>query len=108
MTLRTCTERREKPRYLEWRPTARWVRLMKTIHTVLRQDPDHLTQNLVRSELLSQRGVSKVSFDPNCNRISVEYDPAIIDDFTLMLVMRLYGVCPAPTSQGPGAQHGDG
>jgi hypothetical protein len=76
---------------------------MKTIHTILRTDPGRLTQNLVRSELLSQRGVTSVSFDPNCNRVSIEYDPAIVDDATLMLIMRLYGVCPEPASPPRGA-----
>ena len=75
---------------------------MKTFHTVLRQDSGRLTQNLVRSELLSQRGVAAVSFEPSRNRISVEYDPAIVDDSTLMLIMRLYGVCPEPASPANG------
>ena len=78
---------------------------MKTIHTVLRQDPGRLTQNLVRSELLSKRGVATVSFAPGCNHISIEYDPAIVDHATLMLIMRLYGVCPEPASQKPGTSH---
>ena len=76
---------------------------MKTIHTILREDAGRLTQNLVRSELLSQRGVTAVSFEPNRNSISIEYDPAIVDDSTLMLIMRLYGVCPEPASPQPGA-----
>jgi hypothetical protein len=80
---------------------------MKAIHTILRADPGHLTQNLVRSELLSQRGVATVSFDPNCNRVSIEYDPAIVDDSTLMLIMRLYGVCPEPPSSPRGAALGN-
>ena len=81
---------------------------MKTIHTILRADPGHLTQNLVRSELLSQRGVSTVEFEPNCNRVLIQYDPAIVDDSTLMLIMRLYGVCPEPASQPRDAPLGDG
>ena len=81
---------------------------MKTIHTVLREDFGRLTNNLVRSELLSQRGVSTVSFEPSHNRLSIEYDPAIVDDFTLMLIMRRYGVCPDPASPKHGAQLGDG
>ena len=92
--------------YLEWPSTERWVRPMKTIHTILRDDPGRLTQNLVRSELLSQRGVATVSFEPNCNRVSIEYDPTIVDDSTLMLIMRLYGVCPEPASPKHGAQLG--
>ena len=66
---------------------------MKTIDTVLKQDPGRLTQALVRSELLSQRGVSTVSFEPGRNLISIEYDPALVDDSTLMQIMRLYDVC---------------
>ena len=57
----------------------------------------------MRSELLSQRGVSTVSFEPTHNRLSIEYDPAIVDDFTLMLIMRRYGVCPEPASPKHGA-----
>jgi hypothetical protein len=75
---------------------------MKTFHAVLREDPGHLTQNLVRSELLSQPGVSSVSFEPDCNRVSIEYDPAIVDDSALMLIIRLYGVCPEPAPPRPG------
>ena len=78
---------------------------MKTIHTVLRQDPGRLTQNLVRSELLSKRGVATVSFAPGCNHISIEYDPAIVDDSALMLIMRLYGVCPEPAFLQPCTEH---
>ena len=36
---------------------------MKTIHTVLREDFGRLDRNLVRSELLSERGVHGVSFE---------------------------------------------
>jgi hypothetical protein len=78
---------------------------MKTIHTILRQDPGRLTQNLVRSELLSKRGVATVLFEPNCNRVSIEYDPAVVDASTLMLIMRLYGVCPEPATLQADAQH---
>ena len=81
---------------------------MKTIHTILREDSGRLTNNLVRSELLSQRGVSTVSFEPTHNRLSIEYDPAIVDDFTLMLIMRRYGVCLEPVAQRQGPQRADG
>ena len=80
---------------------------MKTIHTILREDSGRLTNNLVRSELLSQHGVATVSFEPTHNRLSIEYDPAIVDDFTLMLIMRRYGVCPEPVAQ-RGPQRADG
>jgi hypothetical protein len=79
---------------------------MKTIHTVLREDFGRLTQNLVRSELLSQRGVATVSLEPGRNSISIEYDPAVVDDSTLTLIMRRYGICPEPAPQSTGAQLG--
>ena len=62
---------------------------MKTIHTVLTEDSGHLTQNLVRSELLSQRGVAAVSVEPTRNRLSVEYDPTVVDG------------CDAPADHAP-------
>lgn len=64
---------------------------MKTIDTVLKQDAGRLTQALVRSELLCQRGVAAVSFEPSRNLISIEYDPTVVDDSTLMQIIRLYG-----------------
>jgi hypothetical protein len=81
---------------------------MKTIHTVLKEGSGRLTQNLVRSELLSQRGVTAVSFEPDRNRVAIEYDPAVVDESMLMRIMDRYGVCPAPASLQPGAQRGDG
>jgi hypothetical protein len=81
---------------------------MKTIETMLKEDSDRLTQNLVRSELLSQRGVTAVSFELDRKRVSIEYDPVLVDDLILMRIMRRYGVCPAPASPQPGAQRGDG
>ncbi len=81
---------------------------MKTIHTMLGRDPGRLTQNLVRSELLSQRGVTTVSFEPNRNCLSIEYDPAIVADSMLMMIMRRYGLGPEPVSSlQPGAPRGD-
>ena len=81
---------------------------MKTIHTMLKEHSGRLTQDLVRSELLTQRGVTAVSFGPDRNRLSIEYDPAVIDDSMLMRIMHRYGVCHAPASPQPGAQRGDG
>jgi len=81
---------------------------MKTIHTVLTEDSGHLTQNLVRSELLSQRGVAAVSVEPTRNRLSVEYDPTVVDGATLLLIMRRYGVCAEPAAPPPVAHLGKG
>jgi hypothetical protein len=77
---------------------------MKTIHTMLKEASGHLTRNLVRSELLSERGVTTVSLEPGRNCLSIEYDPAIVDGSKLMIIMRRYGVCPEPASPQPDGQ----
>jgi hypothetical protein len=70
------------------------VAAMKTIHTLLREDFGRLDRNLVRSELLSERGVDEVSFESMGNGLSIRYDPAIIDDAKLIEIMCRYGVFP--------------
>ena len=81
---------------------------MKTIHTVLREDFGRLDRNLVRSELLCEKGVHGVTFEGNRNALSIEYDPAIIDDSKLIEIMCRYGVYPEPISPRPNGQLGDG
>jgi hypothetical protein len=71
---------------------------MKTIHTILREDFGRLDRNLVRSELLSERGVKDVSFESLRNGITIEYDPAIVDDSKLLEIMCRYGVFPEAVS----------
>jgi hypothetical protein len=65
---------------------------MKTIHTVLREDFGRLDRNLVRSELLSERGVKDVSFETARNSVTIEYDPSVIADAKVLEIMRRYGV----------------
>jgi hypothetical protein len=65
---------------------------VKTIHTVLREDFGRLDRNLVRSELLSERGVKDVSFEAVGNSLSIEYDPAVIAEAKVLEIMRRYGV----------------
>ena len=67
---------------------------MKTIHTILKDDVGRLAQNLLRSELLSERGVQNVSFETARNGVSIEYDPAIVDDSKLLEILCRYGVLP--------------
>jgi hypothetical protein len=47
---------------------------------------------LVRSELLSERGVKDVSFEAVGNSLSIEYDPAVIAEAKVLEIMRRYGV----------------
>jgi len=79
---------------------------MKTIHTVLREDFGRLDRNLIRSELLSEKGVHGVIFERSRNGLSIEYDPSVIDDSKLIEIMCRYGVYPEPISS-PNGQHGD-
>jgi len=80
---------------------------MKTIHTILREDFGCLDRNLVRSELLSERGVTHVSFESIRNGLSIEYDPAIIDDSKLVEIMCRYGVFPEAVLPRPDGQPAD-
>jgi hypothetical protein len=81
---------------------------MKTIHTILREDFGWLDRNIVRSELLSEKGVQGVSFERSRNGLSIEYDPSIIDDTKLIEIMCRYGVFPEPISPRPNGQLGEG
>jgi hypothetical protein len=81
---------------------------MKTIHTTLREDCGLLDRNLVRSELLSEHGVTAVSFEPARNGLSIEYDPQIIDGSRLVEIMCHYGVYPEPISPRANGQRADG
>jgi GNAT superfamily N-acetyltransferase len=65
---------------------------MKTIHTVLREDFGHLDRGLVRRSLLAEPGVRDVSFDESRNGLVIEYDPVLIDDHCLSLMMCRHGV----------------
>ena len=75
---------------------------------MLRKDTGRLAQNLVRSELLSEPGVMTVSFESSRNRLSIEYDSAVVDDSRLMLIIRRYGVCAEPPPPRGGAPLSDG
>jgi hypothetical protein len=86
------------PRLIEFTASDSRGGEMKTIHTVLREDFGRLDRNLVRSELLSQNGVTGVSFESARNGLSIEYDPTIIDSSTLVEIMCRYGVYPEPIS----------
>jgi hypothetical protein len=81
---------------------------MKTIHTILREDFGRLDRNLVRSELLSERGVKGVAFESVRNGLTIEYDPAIIDDSKLLAIMCRYGVFPEAAAPRPNGQLADG
>jgi hypothetical protein len=81
---------------------------MTTIHTALREDFGRLDRNLVRSELLSESGVTAVSFEPATNGLSIEYDPAIIDGSRLVEIMCRYGAYPEPISPRANGHRADG
>jgi hypothetical protein len=81
---------------------------MKTIHTILREDFGRLDRTLVRSELLSEKGVHDVMFEQSRNGLSIEYDPSIIDDTKLIEIMCRYGVYPEPISSRANGPLGDG
>ena len=65
---------------------------MRTLHAALKGDVAPLDKVFVRSELLSEHGVTKVSFVPDGSRMAIEYDPAVVDSATLILIVRRYDV----------------
>ena len=81
---------------------------MKTIHTVLREDFGLLDRTLVRSELLSEKGVHDVTFEQSRNGLLIEYDPSMINDTKLIEIMCRYGVYPEPISPSVNGPLGDG
>jgi hypothetical protein len=69
---------------------------MGTIHTVLREDFGPLDRDMVKSALMSERGVLGVSFEKPRNHLIIEYDPAIVNGRQLMAIMCRHGVLPEP------------
>lgn len=67
---------------------------MKTIHAVLCEDFGRLDRSIVREKLLAEPGVHGVSFEEARNGLLVEYDPAHIDNHSLILAMCRHGVHP--------------
>jgi hypothetical protein len=67
---------------------------MKIIRTMLREDFGLLDRGLVRRDLLAEKGVCSVSDGPGEHCLSIEYDPAILDDKRLLDVMCRHGVYP--------------
>jgi len=65
---------------------------MRTLHAALKGDVAPLDKVFVKSELLSERGVTRVSFMPDGSRMAIEYDPAVVDSATLILIVRRYDV----------------
>jgi hypothetical protein len=82
---------------------------VKTIHTILREDFGYLDTNLIKTELLAESGIDDVTYDPTRKRLSLEYDPALLDDQRLLDIMCRCGLYPEPAEQGTDEQpHGDG
>jgi len=73
--------------------------VVKIIHTVLRADFGLLDRNLVRSELLREPGVEKVSFEKVA--LTIKYDPTKVDDSTLIGILHRYGAFTGPASPPP-------
>ena len=69
---------------------------VKTVHTILREDFGQLDRDLIRTELLDETGIRDVTYEPARNRLSIEYDPAILNDARLLDIMCRCGVYPEP------------
>ncbi len=69
---------------------------MKTIHTILREDFGPLDPNLVRTELLGERGIHDVAHGPARNCLRIEYDPTVLGARSLADLLCRHGVYPNP------------
>jgi hypothetical protein len=69
---------------------------MTTVHTMLREDFGRLDRALVRAELLAERGIKNVLYESERNRLSIEYDPSVVDGRKLIDIMCRHGVYPEP------------
>lgn len=67
---------------------------MRTIHTILREDFGRLDRDFVRKELLLECGVHAVSLESARNELLIEYDPLVIDDEHLTLILCRHGLLP--------------
>jgi hypothetical protein len=69
---------------------------MTTVHTMLREDFGRLDRALVRAEQLAERGIKNVLYESERNRLSIEYDPSVVDGRKLIDIMCRHGVYPEP------------
>jgi hypothetical protein len=82
---------------------------VKTIHTILREDFGRLDRNLIRTELLAERGVRDVLYESARNRLCIEYDPEVLTNGSLLDLMCRYGVYPESLgADADGPRRGDG
>ena len=69
---------------------------MTTVHTMLREDFGRLDRAQVRAELMAERGIKDVLYETERNRLSIEYDPSVVDSLKLIDIMCRHGVYPEP------------
>jgi hypothetical protein len=67
---------------------------MSIVRTVLREDFGLLDRGLVKGGLLGEAGVCGVTDGPGEHCLSIEYDPATLDETKLLWVMCRHGLCP--------------
>jgi hypothetical protein len=77
---------------------------MKILHTELREDFGLLDQRLITVGLLAERGILSVACEPRPHCLSIEYDPAVLDNAHLLTIMCRYGLFPKSASSRPDAQ----
>jgi len=81
---------------------------MKIMHTELIEDFGLLDRGLVKKELLAETGIYAVADEPTRNHLTIEYDPAILDETQLLYIMCRHGLYPHPMTPRPDAPRADG
>ena len=82
---------------------------MKIVETTLLEDFGPLDREFVRAQLLTEPGVRDVGYGTMRYRLSIEYDPIVLDDSRLLEIMCRHGVYPIPSESKADAEpRGDG
>jgi len=76
---------------------------MKILHTELREDFGLLDRNLIAKELLAEAGIYSVACEPARNCLSIQYDPAMLNNTQLLDIMCRHGLYPQPMTPRPDA-----
>jgi hypothetical protein len=82
---------------------------MKILHAELREDFGLLDRPLIAKALLAEAGIHAVACEPVRNCLSIEYDPAMLNNTQLLDIMCRHGLYPqpmTPRADAPPRAHG--